>query len=177
MRALFFDTETTGLISSHLLPLKKQPQIIEFYGATVNLATGQIENELDTFVKPSIKITKEITGITHITNEMVENAPPFAKIALNVKALVENAPIVCAHNASYDKEVLQFEFERLGMPIAFPRFICTVEQTIHLKGHRMKLNDLHEYLFGERFEDAHRAKVDTQALIRCAVELYKRGVL
>jgi DNA polymerase-3 subunit alpha len=39
----------------------------------------------------------------------------------------------------------------------------------------MKLADLHEFLFGEGFEDAHRAKSDVMATVRCFIELCKRG--
>ena len=42
MRLLIFDTETSGLVQTRLVPLKKQPSIIEFYGCVVDLATGEV---------------------------------------------------------------------------------------------------------------------------------------
>jgi hypothetical protein len=69
------------------------------------------------------------------------------------------------------------EFERLKRTIKWPRPICTVESTVHIKGARLSMTKLHKYLFDADFPDAHRAKPDTQALIRCAVELYRRGLI
>ena len=58
----------------------------------------------------------------------------------------------------------------------FPkRHICTVEASYHYNNKRMKLQDLHEFLFGEGFTDAHRAKSDVMATVRCFIELVKRG--
>jgi DNA polymerase-3 subunit alpha len=67
------------------------------------------------------------------------------------------------------------EMRRLGLTVAWPRVICTVEETEHLKGHRLKLSDLYELLFGEKFANAHDAKADVEALAKCYFELVKRG--
>jgi DNA polymerase III alpha subunit (gram-positive type) len=178
MRAFVFDTETSGLIDTHRIPLKKQPEIIEFYGATVNPESGEIFGEIDQLIKPAKEISEEITRITHITNDMLKDAPAFGFVADKIKAAIEEADCVIAHNLSYDMEITDIEFERIGGKIAWPkRRICTVEQTIHLKGHRLNLMGLHELLFKSRFEEAHRARNDVEALIRCVVELFRRGEL
>jgi hypothetical protein len=39
------------------------------------------------------------------------------------------------------------------------------------------MSALHQHLFGEPFEGAHRAKQDTLALLRCCVELLHKGML
>jgi hypothetical protein len=61
--------------------------------------------------------------------------------------------------------------------VKWPRRICTVEQTQHIKGFRLNLSGLHEFLFGEKFSGAHRAKVDVAALVRCSSEMFKREML
>lgn len=178
MRALIFDTETSGLIENRTLRLDKQPEIIEFYGADVDLVNGKILDELDVLIKPARPIDDEITRITGLTAADLEGKPPFAQVSQSIRELIERAPLVIAHNLSFDQEMVDIEFERLGQtPIAWPRCLCTVEQTIHIKGFRMNLSGLHEYLFGEPFAGAHRAKVDVAALIRCCVELYGRELL
>ncbi len=48
---------------------------------------------------------------------------------------------------------------------------------MHMKGHRLKMMQLYELLFGEQFADAHRARNDVQALRRLAVELYRREMI
>jgi len=52
-----------------------------------------------------------------------------------------------------------------------------VEQTQHLKGHRLSLGDLHDLLLGERFSGAHRARADVMALARCVSEMIRRDML
>ena len=177
MKALIFDTETTGLVENRTLKLDRQPEIIEFYGCVVDLETGEVSKELDLLIKPTKPIPAEITRIVDIDNAMVETAPPFRDIANQIFDLIAEAPAVIAHNLSFDCDMVEIEFERLGDKIAWPHKICTVEQTIHLKGYRLKLTDLHQHLFGEPFAGAHRAKVDVQALVRCCLELTKRGLL
>ncbi len=173
-----YDLETTGLLSSRLIPLKKQPFATEAYLALVDLDTGPDPLwEIDTLINPQTPISTEITKITGIDDSMVKDAPPFTKIAPLLRMAIENSPRVLAHNASFDCEMLSIEFEREGVTLAWPQTICTVEQTIHLLGHRLTLQGLHEHLFGERFKEAHRARNDVKALIRCCVELRKRGEL
>lgn len=177
MKALVLDTETTGLISTHLLPLDKQSEVIEFYGALVDLADGTVLSDYGSMFKPSRSIPDEVVKITHITDDIVKDAPPFRAGAPIIKELIETSPLVIAHNASFDMEMIQFEYERMKQTLRFPHAICTVEQTIHLKGYRLSLMNLHELLFDSKFPEAHRAKTDTAALIRCCVELFKRGLI
>lgn len=177
MKALVLDTETTGLTSNRVLRIDMQSEIIDFYGCIVDLASGEIESELDLLIKPKLGIPEKITKITTITNEMVADAPPFETVAPAIQALIESAPLAIAHNMAFDKEVIDIEFQRLGVALNWPHAICTVEQTAHLKGYRLSMSDLHKLLFEAQFAGAHRAKVDTAALVRCCVELHKRAVL
>lgn len=175
MKLLFMDFETTGLLKPSPVPLSKQPHAIEYYGCIVDCETLEIESDFDTLIKPPIAITKEITKITGIKQEDVENAPKFVEVADKIKEQMAIAAKMVAHNASYDGEIAKIEFERLGEAIEIPQLFCTVEQTYHILGHRQKLNDLHLHLFGEKFSGSHRAKEDVHALLRCYRELVKRG--
>lgn len=175
MKALIFDTETSGLVENHTIKLEKQPEIIEFYGVIMDLETGEQFQELDLLIKPKFEISDEITRITSITNAMLASALSFEKLHDLIAKLIEEAPLVIAHNLSFDQEMIDLEFERLDLVLEWPRPLCTVEATIHLKGFRLSLSALHETLFGEPFAGAHRAKVDVQALARVCVELFKRG--
>jgi len=186
MKAFVFDTETTGLVDNRTLKLERQPEIIEFYGCLVDLGKkGKIISEVDTLIKPKNPLTdkpvsggkKTITDITGISNEMLKDAPRFKDVAKRIHDAITKAPLVIAHNASFDREMVQIEFERLKEKIKFPKIICTVEQTIYMKGYRLSLSALHQELFGEPFAGAHRAKVDVSALVRCCVELHKRKIL
>lgn len=173
---LGFDTETTGLIENVTVKDDKLPEVIDFYGCLFDVDTGKIVDELDILIKPTIakKLPQETIDITHITDDMLKDKKQFSHWHKNIQIFINTAPVVAAHNAAYDKEVLDIEYNRLDQTIKWPRIICTVEQTMHLKGYRLSLSALHELLFNESFVDAHRAKTDVQAMVRCIVELIKR---
>lgn len=180
MIAMLFDTETTGLIDNHAIRLERQPHVIEFYSCLADLKTGDVIEEIDLLIRPPEMryLSEEISSITGISREMVENSPLFSDVSQKIFDAIEKAETVVAHNLSFDMEMMDLEAERLGKKIRWPeRRICTVEQTIYLNGHRLNLSGLHELLFKERFAGAHRAKVDVMALLRCCVELYSRGII
>jgi DNA polymerase-3 subunit epsilon len=149
------------------------------------LKTGKILNKYHTLIRPSKPLSdkpepggkKTITQITGITNEMLTSAPRFKSVAGKIFTIIEKAPVVIAHNLGFDSEMLDIEAERIGREIAWPRKICSVEATIAMKGKRLSLTNLYLELFGEKFEDAHRAENDVNALTQCCIELFKRGML
>lgn len=177
MIGLIIDTETSGLISNHSIKLDKQPEVIEYFGVLTNLATGERLSEFESLIKPKNPVSQEIIEITGIDNEMLKDAPPFAAVADAIQRQIENAPVVIAQNMSFDAEMIDTEFERLGKILKWPRKICTVESTLFLKGYRLKQMQLYELLFNETFKDAHRARPDCEALERICVELFARGEL
>lgn len=179
MKAFIFDTETTGLVQNRTIKLDKQPEIIEFYGCTVDLSTGELIDEIDVLIRPAkLPLPPIITKITGLKSEMFEKEPRFGFFAPTIRAAIEREGVTpIAHNLSFDKDMVEIEFERLGEKIEWPAGLCTVEQSIHVKGFRLTLGGLHSELFGEPFVGAHRAKVDVAALTRCAVEMFKRGWL
>ena len=175
MKALVFDTETTDLIKNIGRPLKKQPHVIEFFGVTVDHETLEMGDSLSHLIHPGFKIGEETTRITGITPDMLTGKPSFKDVAKDIKDFVEDHDRIVAHNLGYDHDMLQFEFQRIGVPIRLPPGICTIETTEHFKGYRLKLADLHLYLFGHDFTGHHRAEEDTRATARCYIELLKRG--
>lgn len=179
MKALIADTETTGIHPNRTLRLDKQPEIIEFYGHVVDLRTGERFEEIDELIKPKTPVDQESKAFkkVQITNAMLSEKPHFEAFAPRIKTMIESSELFITHNVSFDTDMIEIEFERLGQKINWPQRLCTVEQTVYLKGYRMSLSNLHEYLFGSKFEGAHRAKVDVEALTRCCVELHARGVI
>lgn len=174
-----FDTETTGLIANHSLALTRQPEIIEFYGAVIDIASGDVVEELHHLIKPNNPIPYDPKKNILITDDMVKDCPSWVMVGPEITSFLGRAQMIIAHNLSFDMEMVEIECERAGKekPPWPARRICTVEQTVHLAGYRLGLQALHEYLFEERFGEAHRAKPDTQALIRCVLELFRREEL
>ena len=181
MRAVLFDTETTDLISNSLLPLVEQPHIVEFYAMALYYEEGGWAkvDEFETLVKPPVPITETTTKITGITPEDVRDAPRWPEVAVRAHQILQNAEIVVAHNLSFDMSMIEVEAQRaeMGAPEWPDWKVCTVEATEHFKSQRLKLADLHKHLFGEAFTGAHRARTDVEAMGRCFVELWERGVI
>jgi DNA polymerase III epsilon subunit-like protein len=170
-----FDTETTSLIGNSLKRLEMQPRVIEFYGCILD-NSGVVMEELEFLCHPGIEIPEEVTKITGITKEEVQGLPPFKEHFEKVRWFFSRADTVVAHNLHYDLSVMDFEAKRLQDFVPWPKtLICTVEATEHLKGYRLSLTALHELLFGEAFEGAHRAKGDVQALVKCFLKLKEQG--
>ena len=178
MIAAIFDTETTGLVENRALPLSKLPEVIEFYGATVDLDADVVIEELDVLIRPSrMPLPRKIVEITGITDADLDGKPSFGEVLAGITGLFSKADVVISHNASFDSEMLEIEAQRLGVELKLPRLLCSVEQTVTLTGQRLSLSALHENLFGMKFPSAHRARNDARALIRCCVELKRREVL
>lgn len=177
MKALLFDTETNGLIDNRALRLDRQPEIFEWYSCLVDLRDDTLIEELEFMCKPKHKLMKEVIHVTGVTDDMLKDQLPFVHYADKVRAAIGRAEFVIGHNINHDVECTEIEFERIGQRIEWPQKICTVEATIHMRGFRMKLAQLYEQLFGEGFQDAHRAKNDVMALRRVCVELYRREML
>lgn len=175
MRSAVFDTETTGLIDNIGRPLAKQPYTIEFFGVVVDHDTLEMTECYGTLVKPPITITDTITSITGVTNEMVKDAPTMSFVLPKIVDFLGSCDRIVAHNAGYDRDIIDIEMQRVGQTMKWPEVICTVEATEWLKGYRLKLGDLHLELFGADFADHHRAEPDTRALARCYIEMLKRG--
>ncbi|MEO8302610.1 MAG: exonuclease domain-containing protein, partial [Betaproteobacteria bacterium] len=83
-----------------------------------------VVSEWSTLVNPGVPIPAEIQALTGITNEMVRDAPPFARIAEEVAARLGGA-IFVAHNARFDYGFLKYAFARLERTFT-ARVLCTV---------------------------------------------------
>ena len=177
MSIIFGDTETTGLTVAQGAKLEFQPYIIEacFIRTNNNL---QVTGEFTSLIKPPIPIKKEATRVNKITDQMVSKAPTFAKVYQDLTKVFLGCHTFVAHNLSFDLNVIGFELLRLGKFFNFPWppiHFCTVEQSLHLRGHKLKLSELYQMATGlPEIEGAHRAKKDVMALIECYKWLRKK---
>lgn len=110
---LFLDTETTGNE-----PEKDRLAQVSF----------EVDGEMYTgMFKPPLPISIKSMSITHITNKMVENEPPFegSDLYKHLEKLLRDH-IFVAHNALFDKAIIEAE----GLSV--PRFICTMRVARYL---------------------------------------------
>jgi DNA polymerase-3 subunit epsilon len=176
MRTLILDTETTDLIKNKLLPLERQPHVIEFFGLSMDMY-GHECNSWSQLFDPGIPLSEDVQRITGIKPDDIKGKPKFGENALEIKKYIEEHDEVVAHNLSYDKTMIDFEMKRAGLKVEWPELICTVEATEHFKGFRLNLTSLHEFLIGEPFSGAHRAEADVRALAACFRALRETGVV
>lgn len=153
----YFDLETTGLLLPQAAPMVSQPYIVEL------CLIIDDANLYHTLVKPPIPIPAEVSRIHGITDEAVANAPTFSEIAGQVYQMM-NGHTLRAYNASFDANVLRFEYQRLNHVAP----VCHWQDPMHTAqmetGKRWKQADLYAALTGTKMVNAHSAKADTQAL-------------
>ncbi len=152
---LFVDVETTGLdptkheiIELGMIPFSYLPDGL----------ICDIGPPFEQFQEPSAPIPPEITRLTGITDAMVAGH----RIDLDaVRALVDRASLVIAHNAGFDRRFL----ERLSDAFVFKPWACSMSQIDWIgEGHEgVKL----AYLAAGAgfFYDRHRAVHDCRAAI------------
>ncbi|MCF8236641.1 MAG: GIY-YIG nuclease family protein [Saprospiraceae bacterium] len=88
------------------------------------------EDIIETFsslINPGVSIPPMITRITGITQEMVDDAPPFYEVARQVALMTEQTVFV-AHNVRFDYQFLREAFSDLGFTFSRPH-LCTVKMT------------------------------------------------
>jgi len=174
MKAIIFDTETTGLVKPGLIDLSKQPKIIELglviveSEETPTARIWRITEERNWLINPGEPITAEITKITGIKDEDVADKPGFEEVWSEAWGYFEGAGISVAHNHPFDKAMVDNDCRRIdgGEPFkAWPEIqICTVQEFTHVFGHRPKLTDLYERYMGKPLAQTHRASDDAKAL-------------
>jgi DNA polymerase III epsilon subunit-like protein len=177
MKYFFFDTETTGLIKNSKAPADQQPRITELFAMLCDEEGVELSNYNQLF-NPQEKLSAEITKITGLKDSDLRDKPLFKDQVSDIQTLLDDADAVVGHNLSFDLAMVENEYKRASTEVKWPkRKICTIEQTMHLKGHRLSLTKLYELLFSEPFKGAHRAEYDVRAMARCFFELKRRDLI
>lgn len=153
------DIETTGGNNSY-------NRITEI--GMVKLVAGEEVERFQTLINPQRRIPANITRLTGISDEMVQNAPVFAQVADIIAAFTEDAVFV-AHNVNFDYGFIKQEFARLERDFRHPK-MCTVREMrrTHPGLPSYSLANLTKH-FEIEMEQHHRALSDAKA----AAELLK----
>jgi DNA polymerase III epsilon subunit-like protein len=165
MRAIIFDTETTGLTLPRIANPSKQPRIIDI-GMRVVDRMGNVLEDAELLINPEMAIPEENIKITGITNEMVAGQLTFKQAVPQIAAMFVGCDILLAHNAPFDTAVLTYELLRVGYKdFPWPKeIICTAHEYVSLIGFLPKLTDLYLKVMGQELEQQHRAMPDVIAL-------------
>lgn len=154
LRAIFYDTETTGVRS-------EKDRIIE-----IAAYDPVLDRTFEQFINPGSPIPPDATAIHHITDEMVKEAPPFSVVALEFQKFCDGDVVLIAHNNDgFDYHFLKAEFGRSGMTLPSWKFLDS------LKWARRYRNDLPRHtlqflreIYGIQANNAHRALDDVIVL-------------
>ena len=163
MEYAIIDVETTG----H--PLNKITDVAVF-----STDGEKLVREFSTLVNPGVNIPYNITRLTGISNDTVQNAPYFHEIAKQLLDATRDCVFV-AHNVNFDFNVVKNEYKSLGYPFKRKK-LCTVKLSRKiLPGHKSySLGKLCADL-GIPIHGRHRAKGDAFATLELFKILYKKS--
>lgn len=175
---LFFDTETTGLVpkgANWETDYDKFPYIVQIAWIADNKENSYI-------IKPEDwKIPEDVIKVHGIDNfkAMTEGQSNLEVLTLFLEA-AKKADLLVGHNIYFDISIIKANLLRLGFnkeeiveALHKDKRFCTMQKSRKIFGKWPKLIELHEYLFGNNFEDAHSALGDARATQKCYNELIK----
>jgi DNA polymerase-3 subunit epsilon len=161
---VMLDFETTGLSPA------QGDRITEV--AALRIVGGVVVERYVSLVNCGVRIPSFITGLTGITQAMVDHAPPASEV---VPALLDfiGADPLSAHNASFDAKFLLAEAERLALLPRHAALVCS------LKLARRVFPELGSYKLGQlsgalgiRFRSAaHRAEADAEVAAQLLIHI------
>lgn len=190
MPELFFDVETTGLPGK-----KANPEEFGTYDKcrVVSIAwvlrdEKTVYSQRYSVVDPGIPDEEIGAEFIHgISRDIVDrHGQPVESVIHEFMDDVEKSDIIVAHNIQFDKGVVASELFRMGCSekasvLTNFEHLCTMRSTTNLVKIKNafgsykwpKLEELYEFLFGAKFENAHHAMCDVDALVSCYYKLVK----
>lgn len=151
----FVDIETTGLRAFH-------DRVIEI--AILRVEDNKITRSFTSLIDPQTHLPQEITRMTGITTQELENAPTFRQIKDDVLDILLGCTFV-AHNVRFDYSFIRNEFKRHNLTYSSKHF-CTVRlsHALYPRFRRHNLDSLIER-FGFKCSNRHRAYDDARVLV------------
>jgi DNA polymerase III subunit epsilon len=150
----FVDIETTG----------GHPGVHRVIDVAVIGMTGdRVDFEWQTLVNPGVRIPAGITELTGIDDEMLRDAPPFERIAAELRGKLAGRVFV-AHNVRFDYGFIRREFAALETAWRAPS-MCTVRlsRALYPGMPRHNLDAVMEH-HGISVDSRHRAMPDAVVL-------------
>ncbi len=186
---LIFDTETTGLPKRWDAPVTDTdnwPRCVQIAWQLHDPMGGLLDQQ-DYLVQPDgFDIPYDAEQIHGISTALArEEGVPLETVLEHFREALSKAKFIVGQNLGFDINIMGAEFHRVAQetPLpAFPVLDTGTEKTAELcripggRGGKFKLptlTELHEYLFGVPFEEAHNATADVEATARCFLELIR----
>jgi DNA polymerase-3 subunit epsilon len=112
------DVETTGF------GFKRNDRIVEIAGLVFDMTTGETIGSFETLINPLRNVPESSTKIHGLSAAHLSMAPTFADVAPWL-AHIFSGKTVIAHNALFDVNFLNSEFEKANIDYLVNEFICT----------------------------------------------------
>lgn len=187
---LIFDTETTGLPKRWDAPITDTdnwPRCVQIAWQLHN-ELGQLVEQQDFLIQPEgFNIPYESEQVHGISTALAEQqGSPLSEVLQAFTEVLSRTQFVVGQNADFDLNIMGCEFYRKNIenPLAtLPVLDTCTEATAELckipggRGGKFKLptlTELHQYLFGKPFTEAHNATADVEATARCFLELVRK---
>jgi DNA polymerase-3 subunit epsilon len=162
MRQIVLDTETTGLEP------EQGHRIIEI--GCVELVNRRLSGRhFHQYVRPDRRIDPAAFAVHGISDEVLEDKPPFSEVAEEFLAFIDKAELII-HNAPFDVGFLNHEIGRLGDGQRPIESYCQVLDTLALArqlhpGQRNSLDALcKRYAVDNSARELHGALLDAEIL-------------
>lgn len=161
---VMIDFETTGLSPD------MGDRVTEV--AALRIVDGRVVERYVSLINCGVRIPPFITGLTGITQAMVNGAPSVAQVLPRLLDFIGDDAL-SAHNASFDEKFLHAESARLGLTPAHRGLVCS------LKLSRRVFPGLASYKLGQlsselgiRFQSAaHRAESDAEVAAQVLIHI------
>ncbi|PTX63773.1 DNA polymerase III alpha subunit [Kordia periserrulae] len=187
---LIFDTETTGLPKrwdATISDTDNWPRCIQIAWQLHDELGNLIEHQ-DYLVQPDgFNIPYDAEKIHGISTELAqEQGISLQEVLAKFNIALSKAKFIVGQNVGFDVNIMGAEFYRENVVNnlqELPVLDTCTEDTAQLckipggRGGKFKLptlTELHEYLFGVGFGEAHNATADVEATTRCFLELIRR---
>ena len=159
-----FDIETTGLVTSC-------DNLTEI--GAVKIKDGKIIERFSEFVNPGRPIPRRIQELTHITDDIVRDAPRIEEVLPRFMEFCTGAVLV-AHNSDFDISFIKKECQKLDLPVDFT-YMDTLELARHLfpEFKRYGLDYLSKEL-EVSLSQHHRAVYDAEATAGVLLKIFNR---
>lgn len=154
---IIFDCETTGTD-------RVRDQIIELC-IQRGLSDDAPTTEIKTWrIKPAVPIHPGAQAVHGIKQEDLAACPPFAELADQIAATFATADVIVGYNITFDIDMLQAEYARIGKPLLdFTSKKIVDAFRLWQQCEPRSLQHAHQRFVGNAFAAAHTASADVAA--------------
>ncbi len=187
---LVFDTETTGLPKNYKAPVSDSdnwPRCVQL-AWQIHDESGELVEVKNYIIKPEgYTIPFSATKIHGISTERAEKQGVDLQFVLDeFNKVLDKCQFVVGHNIEFDINIVGAEYHRKStetkmMDISSldtcsekTALLCQIPGGRGGKFKLPQLGELHQFLFQEKFAEAHNASADVEATTRCFLELIRR---